>query len=489
MAALGFGYFLAYIPFAALTKALSSGLIPGVDEEVGGLVLLPAAAIGVIVGATVFLLASGWWRDIGVREVRGRPRRVPGRAMLIAGFFMALIIGTTILNFTFAGVSILFMLLMMRAGTLTLAPIVDAARRRPVRAYSWGALVLSLIAIAIALSGVDSYALTLGAIVSLGLYFSGYIGRFEIMSRVAKAGESKVSQRYLAAEGISAAVWLLALCGLLALVLPGGVGSGLREGFTGFMLSAEALIAVGVGLLYATLYVFGTLIYLDPREYSWCVPVNRGASVFSVLIASYLLTWLWDVPAPHSSALVAAVFVLAAIVVLSWPAIRKLLQGTVPPKRELLLFVCSGNRGRSPIAAALARAELVRAKPGRFSPWIVASAGVKVSSPGAPVHEVTYAAARDLGLSLDLHAAEPLTRELCESAAYIYCMTGEQRAAVLAIAPSVAERTFCIDPDQPFPEPSLKSSDAWRAAAERLRDLVHRRLSELPASRLVPQET
>ena len=38
---------------------------------------------------------------------------------------MAVIIGTTILNFTFVGVSILFMLLMMRAGTLFLAPLVD----------------------------------------------------------------------------------------------------------------------------------------------------------------------------------------------------------------------------------------------------------------------------------------------------------------------------------------------------------------------------
>ncbi len=489
MAALGFGYFLAYTPFAALTKALSSGLIPGVDEEVGGLVLLPAAAIGVIVGASAFLFATGWWRDIGVREVRGRPRRLPTRTMLIAGIFMALIIGTTILNFTFAGVSILFMLLMMRAGTLTLAPIVDSVRRRPVRAYSWAALGLSLTAIAIALSGVDSYALTLGALASLALYFSGYIGRFEIMSRVAKAGEAKVSRRYLAEEGISAAVWLFVLCGLLALVLPGDVGAGLREGFTGFMFSPEALIAVGVGLLYATLYVFGTLIYLDPREYSWCVPVNRGASVFSVLIASYALTWIYDIPAPHSSALVAAGFVLAAVVVLAWPQIRNLMQGVVPPEPKLLLFVCSGNRGRSPIAAALARAEFLRAKPGRYGLWRVASAGVKVGSPGAPVHEVSYNAAHELDLSLDLHSAQPLTRELCEAADYIYCMTDEQRNAVLAIAPSVADRAFCIDPDAPFPEPELTSSDAWRSAAERLRGLVHRRLAELPTPRLVPQET
>ena len=47
-----------------------------------------------------------------------------------------------------------------------------------------------------------------------------------------------------------------------------------------------------VGLFYSTLYVFGTLIYLDPREYAWSVPINRASSVFSAAIASYALPHL-----------------------------------------------------------------------------------------------------------------------------------------------------------------------------------------------------
>src|SRR5262245_53826096 len=113
MLGLAVGYFLTYIPFAALTKALSSGLVPGVDERVGGLVLLPAAAVGVVIGAALFLWGNGWWRYVGRRSFAGAERRVPGRSMVAAGFFMALIIATTILNYTFVGVSILFMLLMM----------------------------------------------------------------------------------------------------------------------------------------------------------------------------------------------------------------------------------------------------------------------------------------------------------------------------------------------------------------------------------------
>lgn len=37
---LALGYFLAYIPYALLAKALSSGIVPEVDAPIGGLVLL-----------------------------------------------------------------------------------------------------------------------------------------------------------------------------------------------------------------------------------------------------------------------------------------------------------------------------------------------------------------------------------------------------------------------------------------------------------------
>src|ERR1051325_453658 len=160
MLGLAFGYFFWYTPYAGLTKALSSGLLPGMDKHVGGLVLLPAAALGTLIGAPVFLAMTGWWRYIGNRELRGRTRRFPSNTLIIAGFFMALVIATTTLNYTFAGVSILFMLLMMRGGVLILSPIVDTIRRRKVQVYSWLALGFSLCAVLTALADVKSYTLT-----------------------------------------------------------------------------------------------------------------------------------------------------------------------------------------------------------------------------------------------------------------------------------------------------------------------------------------
>ena len=39
------GYFAFYIPYSALTKALSLGLLPGMSGPVSGFVILPATAI------------------------------------------------------------------------------------------------------------------------------------------------------------------------------------------------------------------------------------------------------------------------------------------------------------------------------------------------------------------------------------------------------------------------------------------------------------
>ena len=480
MGALALGYFLAYIPFAALTRAISQELVPGVDAH-GGLTLLPAASIGVLIGTAAFLWASGWWRSIGVREVRGRNRRFPTRTMLVAGTAMAVIIGTTILNFTFVGVSILFMLLMMRAGTLGIAPVVDLVRGKRIRGYAWAGLGLSLLAIAVALAGVDAYALTAGAVLSLLAYLAGYVVRFRIMSRDAKCGDVAVDRRYFAEEQATAAVVLVAICAGFALIGSGPEMQALRDGFTEFLFTPAALLAILVGLFYSALYVFGTLIYLDPREYAWSVPVNRASSVFSVAIASYVLAWLADADVPHPSTLAAGGIVLLAIVALSYPQLRGLLTGSVTTRpRRLILFVCGGNTGRSPIAAALARAELRGWDPRDADNVYATSAGVGVDLSGKPMAPEAVAALAELGIRPHPHGSQQLTAELCQQADVIYCMTDEQREAILELAPSAEAKTFRLDPDGDLPEPDHGSQEAWSSFAARVRDLVRERLADLP---------
>ncbi|WP_248862785.1 arsenate reductase/protein-tyrosine-phosphatase family protein [Streptomyces halobius] len=402
----------------------------------------------------------------------GRQLPGPGRGAVVSGLFAALIIATTTLNYTFAGVSILLMLLLMRGGVLIISPVMDALRRRHVRASAWVAVAFSLVAVGVALGDVTGHRLTVGAVLSLVVYQAGYVGRFEIMSRVAKTGTVATDRRYFVEEHAAAPAWQLLLLALGAIL---GQPQ-LREGFTTFLTTPVALGAAAIGVGYEALFVFGTLIYLDRREYSWCVPANRCASLLSGLVASYALVWLAGLAAPGSAQLVALVFVLCAALALSYPSLA------ARRSRRRLLFVCGGNTSRSAMAESMARAELAALTPRtRVMPLRVASAGLEVKRPGATMSEGAQTALAGLDIppaAYRCHRARPVTPALCHSSAVIYCMTRAQCDQVATLAPGLDGRVVCLDPAGDIPNPAGRSPEAYRACAHRIQASVHTRLCE-----------
>src|SRR5262245_29718674 len=207
MVGLGIGYFLWYTPYSGLAKALSGGLLPGIDGPVGGFVLLPAAALGMLCGMVVFLAVSRWWRHSRTTQLGRWTIPFPGRETAASAAWMALIVATTTLNFTFAGFSILFMLVMMRIETIVLAPTMDLIRKRAISGFSWAALGLSMLSALVALADVHNYLLSAGAFASLAVYVGAYAGRFDIMSRHAKTGQP-VDRRYFVEEHMTTPVLL-----------------------------------------------------------------------------------------------------------------------------------------------------------------------------------------------------------------------------------------------------------------------------------------
>ncbi|WUI01906.1 hypothetical protein OHR68_08865 [Spirillospora sp. NBC_00431] len=492
---LSLGYFLAYLPYAILVKALSSGDLPGVPAPSGTLVLLPAAALGQLAVMPVLLAVTGWWRHARQRRVLGLRVIAPGRETMAAGFFCAFIIATTTANLAFVGASVLLVLLLMRGGVLILSPLVDAARRRRVHGHSWVALALSLTAVAVSLGDVKDLHMPGALLLGLALYLIGYTGRFEIMSRTAKTGVSAIDRRYLTEEHIAAPVFQVVLLAAVALA---GVPE-LREGFTTFLTTPTAAAAMAVGVAYEVLFVFGTLIYLDAREYSWCVPANRCASLLSGLVASYALVWLAGMAAPGAAQLAALVLILGAIAALSAPALAALplagrLRGrgtgtrTGAAARLRLLFVCDGNTSRSAMAAAIARSDArsvaaaarSRTLAGlRAAPRVqLASAGISVRRPGAPMNDQARAALAGLGVRAGRHRARPVSPELCRTSTAIYCMTQEQRDTLLALMPELRGRTFRLDEAEDVPNPSGQSPEAYARCARRIRHAVRARLTE-----------
>ena len=91
-----------------------------------------------------------------------------------------------------------------------------------------------------------------------------------------------------------------------------------------------------------------------------------------------------------------------------------------------VLFVCTGNTSRSPMAAALMREELHRR--GIAAP--VLSAGL--TARGEPIAYNAAAALAEAGMDLARHRARPVTREMVEAADVIAVMTEDHRRLLLA---------------------------------------------------------
>jgi hypothetical protein len=82
------GYFISYLPYVLLAKALFGSIVPGVDRPVGGLVMLSAAALGQLLAMPIFVGVSGWWRFASEQRVGRRRMLWPGRDTAVAAMVM-----------------------------------------------------------------------------------------------------------------------------------------------------------------------------------------------------------------------------------------------------------------------------------------------------------------------------------------------------------------------------------------------------------------
>jgi len=147
-----------------------------------------------------------------------------------------------------------------------------------------------------------------------------------------------------------------------------------------------------------------------------------------------------------------------------------------------ILFVCTGNTCRSPLAEAIARREL--AGDDRF----------RVSSAGTFASDGTFASAgalevaRENGLDLEGFQSRRLTQEILDGADCVLVMEPAHRSGVLGITPLADTRTFLLGEvagrqgnEATVPDPFGGPIESYRRTFERIETFIRDATDKLAA--------
>ena len=151
-----------------------------------------------------------------------------------------------------------------------------------------------------------------------------------------------------------------------------------------------------------------------------------------------------------------------------------------------MLFVCTANQCRSPMAEALFSQRLDQADLGEG--WRVESAGVWATE-GTPATAYSRQVLRERGLDLDDHRSQPVGAELLGEFDLILVMEDRHRAFIQANYPQAADRVYLltamVDQAHNVDDPVWGAEEAYQSTVKELEDLLDRgfeRIVELVTS-------